>query len=535
MNMKPSMKVMIVILTLTLIALPVEAAPGGNGNGNGNANGNGNENGNENANGNQNNNGHQNQANNNHSENKGRTQQIQEAIAKQARRNEVQRNRDARNIRDHQPAVNHNSDGNNRSKTNTAKSENGKWWKHPFDTRGQGNNGTPRMLNPYGFDKDSDRKELYGNNGRPIKEKEDVPEEPAPADPLPVEEPLADETLPEEILPEETLDLASLLSIDFSALGDENEAWMESWFDSVIASYSTYSTTSWVTTTYTYDQWYRMWYDHFFPEGRDNDTSTGIRLGGTRDDLDFTISGEWGSEPLQVTTTLVAAEDYSGYQYIYDPVTGTYTRQYITVAAGDVMQESSQEVVLDSATDSISLSTDVDESAFNFYFGESFSVDFSVTITDTTTGSSTTSTYDSSLFLFRCPYGKVYNKETNRPIVNAKITVYFEDGSIVPLDKALNPTATNPQYSDATGRYGAKLQTGRKYYIEVIAEGYEKYRSEIFTEKWHVLREDIPLTSLTAKAKASVPEIPAAGGALLEHSEPLQSIEAPLALMPSGK
>ncbi len=62
------------------------------------------------------------------------------------------------------------------------------------------------------------------------------------------------------------------------------------------------------------------------------------------------------------------------------------------------------------------------------------------------------------------------------------------------MDKASNPTATNPQRTDATGRYGVKLQVGRKYYMTCTAKGYKTYKSKIFTEKWHALREDVTLT-----------------------------------------
>ena len=65
------------------------------------------------------------------------------------------------------------------------------WAKHPRDIRGQGNMGKVDMLDPYGHDKDSDRKELYGNRGRvirdPLPDVEPVPE-PDP-DPIPEPEP----------------------------------------------------------------------------------------------------------------------------------------------------------------------------------------------------------------------------------------------------------------------------------------------------------------------------------------------------------
>ncbi len=131
-----------------------------------------------------------------------------------------------------------------------------------------------------------------------------------------------------------------------------------------------------------------------------------------------------------------------------------------------------------------------------------FYVELNITVTDPTSGQSYTTTYDKSLYLYRCPYGKVTNAKTGRPIVGAKVTVHFEDGSIVPLDKASNPTATNPQITDATGRYGVKLQTNRKYYITAKAPGYKLYKSEIFTEKWHVLREDLSLTPVDLVASS---------------------------------
>ena len=64
------------------------------------------------------------------------------------------------------------------------KLEHSKWAYNPKDTRGQGNMGKPDMLTPFGHDKDSDRKELYGSNGRVIKI-EPTPEPPPDPDPEP--------------------------------------------------------------------------------------------------------------------------------------------------------------------------------------------------------------------------------------------------------------------------------------------------------------------------------------------------------------
>jgi hypothetical protein len=64
--------------------------------------------------------------------------------------------------------------------------ERSRWWYNPNDDRGQGNMGNVTMLDPYGHDKTSDRKALYGNNGRVIRT-EPAPEPPPelPPDPTP--------------------------------------------------------------------------------------------------------------------------------------------------------------------------------------------------------------------------------------------------------------------------------------------------------------------------------------------------------------
>ncbi len=65
------------------------------------------------------------------------------------------------------------------------------WSYHPRDDRGQGNMGKVDMLDPFGHDKDSDRKELYGTRGRVIKEiiPEPEPEPPIEPEPEPPPEP----------------------------------------------------------------------------------------------------------------------------------------------------------------------------------------------------------------------------------------------------------------------------------------------------------------------------------------------------------
>ena len=80
------------------------------------------------------------------------------------------------------------------------------WSYHPHDDRGQGNSGKVDMLDPFGHDKDSDRKELYGNQGRvirdPVPEPEPIIPEPEPIIPEPEPEPVIPEPEPEPIIPE---------------------------------------------------------------------------------------------------------------------------------------------------------------------------------------------------------------------------------------------------------------------------------------------------------------------------------------------
>ena len=92
------------------------------------------------------------------------------------RQNEIARDRQQRDLRANRPDSGNRGNGHGEAKERRKElakvNENAKWWKHPTDERGQGNNGKPKMLDPFGHDKDSNRKELYGNNGRPIREKD---------------------------------------------------------------------------------------------------------------------------------------------------------------------------------------------------------------------------------------------------------------------------------------------------------------------------------------------------------------------------
>lgn len=495
------------------------------------------------------NNGKSEEAKANNGNNKSSAQSAGQAEVhkQQARRaNEAQQKREARNrFVQHDPALK--NDNNNHpskiNRVNIAKRSGeemrderaargidlvealnrARWSYNPHDTRGQGNMGKPDMLDPFGHDKDSDRKELYGNNGRPIRvneegeELQDGAEEPAQAEApaaedaaevpeivegLPAEEEvLVEEPVLEEPLSEDLLALAgTTLNIDFSLLGADQEVWLADWFQRTLDWYYTSGS---FQASYTYEQWYSMWEHHFYPGGT-GDSVTGIRIG-YNDELDYTISADgWSGDSLEVTTTLVASEDYTVYDFVYNAETGTWTVQLVTISAGDVLSETTQTVVLDPETGSYIVAAETDDEGIPSQQNIAYFVDMEVTVTDTTTGTTATTTYDQSLYLYRCPYGKITDNRSGQAIVGAKVTVHFEDGSIVALDKASNPTASNPQVTDATGRFGFKLQTNRKYYMTAKAEGYEDYKSPVFTEQWHVLREDIQMVPKTEQMAASV-------------------------------
>jgi len=64
-----------------------------------------------------------------------------------------------------------------------------RWFYNPNDDRGQGNMSKNEMIAPFGHDKDSDRKEVYGNRGRVVRLPEPQPEPTPEPQPEPVPEP----------------------------------------------------------------------------------------------------------------------------------------------------------------------------------------------------------------------------------------------------------------------------------------------------------------------------------------------------------
>ena len=336
--------------------------------------------------------------------------------------------------------------------------ERARWSHNRHDERGQGNMGKPNMKDPYGHDRDSGREKSERDR------------------PIPVE--------PEQPL----LDLAGIVATDF-----EVQDYMLAYLKSSLTNYLSLARindfmTRWVA-----------YYESLVEGYLDKYSEYRVRVN-MKDKIDYTMKfsppeGFKGTK-LTVTTTLTSVDDYkySTWHYTYGPATDTghWEPHVIKYDAGQVVMEQNQEIVL-GEDNSLSFNYDPSSDLAGF---NGFNANLSVTVTEPVSGQSYTMSPDKQIYLYRCPYGKVTNAKTDQPIVGAKVTVHFEDGSIVPLDKASNPTATNPQVTDATGRYGVKLQTNRKYYITATAPGYKPYKSEIFTEKWHVLREDIKLTPI---------------------------------------
>jgi len=319
--------------------------------------------------------------------------------------------------------------------------------------------GKPDMRDPFGFDKDSGRE--GSERGRPIRSSED------------------------DI--EAILNLAEICGIDFPVM-DATFIY----FQNIIDRWTNYAEAYPQYADYYYAKIAAVTEEFIDPYyQRDYDIiQTNTYLGIVNYSLDFTVPEEFDGTNLLITTTITSLYDYdyTGYQEIFN--TGPIIDyQY---DAGEVVYEETQEVTL-GTDDTYSFSYDPETTVAG---DEGFYGELAVTITDVDSGESYTTSYDRSLYFYRCPYGKVANAKTGESIVGAKITVHFADGSKVPLDKASNPTANNPQITDATGRYGFVLETNRKYYLTASAPGYEDYRSETFTERWHVLREDVVLNPI---------------------------------------
>ncbi len=373
------------------------------------------------------------------------------------------------------------------------KLEHARWDYNPHDTRGQGNMGKVDMRDPYGFDKDSGRE--GADRGRPIRAAETIPTEPEP-----------------------TPNAAELTVVDFQVTNwglIELQLLYNSWLQ----------WTSWYSTYYPdwySSDWYALVVNYYQTKIAEYEQgSIDLISVFDREAIDYTLTLPEGFDgsTLLVTTHLTSLSTYDDIAYgtysggyldettgwwIYDEYDGS-SIQYIHYEVGQVVVEDTQEITLNGQdTFSVSYLPSInlvgDQTGwFNSAEdgGQGFLAELSVTITDPATGASYTTTYDRTINLYRCPYGIIYDKATGRPVVGATVTVHHEDGSIAALDKAANPNVSNPQTTDATGRYNAKLAIGKRYYLTVKAPGYQEYRSPVFSERWHIVREDVGLTPTT--------------------------------------
>jgi len=262
------------------------------------------------------------------------------------------------------------------------------------------------------------------------------------------------------------------------------------------------------TELYGEDHWYVQWLQEHVDSYDVDYIKISVIDSGEHINYSLSLPEEFAGENLLVTTNLVSLSDYTDWYYLWyddvDFVSGDVIwrkqehlwYEELNINVGDVLVEDTQEVTIgEDGTFDISYDPPIELVGDYYGYGldGGYMAELSVTVTDPGTGASYTTTFDKQINLYRCPYGKVTDSRTDQAIVGTKITVHYDDGSIVALDKATNKTANNPQITDATGRFGFILQTNRKYYLTATAEGYEDYQSGIFTEQWHVIREDIKM------------------------------------------
>lgn len=399
--------------------------------------------------------------------------------------------------------------------------EHARWNHNPHDTRGQGNMGQPAMQDPFGFDRNSGRegqdrgRPCRGNRDctseeppaveeppvveePPLTEEPPVVEEPPMAEEPPViEEPPFVEDPPVEapIIEEPTLNLAELVTAQMS---DPYVGFLQdmiTWAENLLA---------WANAnpTYAYSSWYASYASSALSsyqqqltmyQANPPDTYQAVLYYGDPVEYSLSFASFEGIDQtnLIVTTQLVSAETVS-----VTGVTGDWQPFSATYETGQVLMEQTQTLDL-SQDSSFSFSLDPSAELLNggyFNGSESVTADVVVTITDPDTGASYTMTLDNQIRLID-PYGIVYDKATGRPIAGATVTVHHTDGSVVTLDRSANPNVSNPQTTDATGRYSCKLAAG-KYYLTVKASGYREYRSPMFSEQGHIVREDVGMTPI---------------------------------------
>lgn len=384
------------------------------------------------------------------------------------RRNSIERQRNQADMRANLPAAAQNKERNaDHSKTRdrdliksehkrngiNKKFEKARWSYNPKDERGQGNMGKVDMRDPYGFDKDSGREK--DERGRAI-----------------------------HIL---NLNLAEIIGIDFTV-------GMLSYYQYLITIYQIYAQ-RYPQYAYFYNRvinYYTYLINNYTTIYKYDRLAVNLPYNTINYTMTFSESEKFEGTTLLVTTTLTSTNNYTSYTWVYNPTTRRWEWKAIYYDAGQTVMQQTQEVTLgENDTYSFTYDPPTELAGYTGFYGT-----LSVTVTEPESGATYTIDYDRQIYLYRCPYGRVYDVNTGKPIVGAKVTVLNEEGAIVSLDKASNSNARNPQTTDATGRYGFKLETNKKYYISVTAAGYKDFKTGVFTEKWHVLREDIALTPM---------------------------------------
>lgn len=249
-----------------------------------------------------------------------------------------------------------------------------RWTHNPYDQRGQGNMGKPKMRDPYGHGKESGREKSA--RGRSIREAE-----------------------PEESV----LDLASIVGIEFNT----EDYYLDS-LNSIYAGYQSELEQS-DPDSASYALYARGL--TIYESTINNYTSSNIvrvRVNqADKIDYSMTLAPPDGFEgtKLLITTTLTNINDYdtsyNTYNYVYDSEPGTWQRELMTTKrpyeANQVIMEQTQEVVIG---DDNTLSFNYDPpSDLAGYSG--LDAKLSVTVTEPESGQSYTMTYDKALYLYR--------------------------------------------------------------------------------------------------------------------------------------
>lgn len=106
------------------------------------------------------------------------------------------------------------------------------------------------------------------------------------------------------------------------------------------------------------------------------------------------------------------------------------------------------------------------------------------------------------------PYGKITDRKTGETIENAEVTLYYADTprnrakGIVPGTKVVlpkidgfepNDNLSPIQFSDKNGLYAYMVFPETDYYIEVVKEGYIKYKSETISVEKDLVKYDIQM------------------------------------------